>query len=123
MKRRDQLINDRERTEHELRENYEKIIINKDDAVKELRIINNTLKSDIKETKRKLINDIKCLQDKMNQTLDKDILTVFNSQINHDNITSLQNYVQQTKVELLKILCEMMSTLDIRDYEVESIKG
>lgn len=88
-----------------------------------MRIINNTLKSDIKETKRKLINDIKCLQDKMNQTLDKDILTVFNSQINHDNITSLQNYVQQTKVELLKILCEMMSTLDIRDYEVESIKG
>lgn len=123
MKRRDQLINDRERTEHELRENYEKIIINKDDAVKELRIINNTLKSDIKETKRKLINDIKCLQDKMNQTLDKDILTVFNSQINHDNITALQNYVQQTKVELLKVLCEMMSTLDIRDYEVESIKG
>ena len=123
MKRRDQLINDRERTEHELRENYEKIIINKDDAVKELRIINNTLKSDIKETKRKLINDIKCLQDKMNQTLDKDILTVFNSQINHDNITALQNYVQQTKVELLKVLCEMMSTLDIRDYEMENMKG
>lgn len=88
-----------------------------------MRIINNTLKSDIKETKRKLINDIKCLQDKMNQTLDKDILTVFNSQINHDNITSLQNYVQQTKVELLKILCEMMSTLDIRDYEMENMKG